>query len=111
MEKMTKKEMFTQIMNHLTDENEIAFLEHEIELLSKKRKGNEQLHALNADLAEFVLGYLKENNLSQVRASELVNSRTEIGSTSKATSILNILCNDGKMERVVDKRITYYKIL
>lgn len=108
---MTKKEMFAQIMNHLTDENEIAFLKHEIELLNKKRKGNDKLHALNADLAEFVLDYMKERNLTQIRASELVNTKPEIGSTSKATSILSILCNDGRMEKVVDKRVTYYKIL
>lgn len=36
MTKMTKREMFAQILSHLTDETEIAFVEHEIELLVKK---------------------------------------------------------------------------
>ena len=36
MTKMTKREMFAQILSHLTDEAEIAFVEHEIELLAKK---------------------------------------------------------------------------
>ena len=34
--KMTKVEMFAQIKAHLTDEAEIQFIDHEIELLSKK---------------------------------------------------------------------------
>ena len=39
MKKMTKKEMFAQILTHLTDENEIAFINHEIELLNNKASG------------------------------------------------------------------------
>ena len=34
--KMTKREMFAQILSHTTDEAEKAFLEHEMELLAKK---------------------------------------------------------------------------
>lgn len=36
MKKMTKREMFNQILTHLTDADEIAFIEHQIELLDKK---------------------------------------------------------------------------
>lgn len=36
MEKMTKAQMFAQIRTHLTDEAEIAFIDHELELLAKK---------------------------------------------------------------------------
>ena len=38
MKKITKKEMFAQIMSHLTDESEINFIKHEIELLENNRK-------------------------------------------------------------------------
>ena len=34
--KMTKAQMFAQILSHTTDESEKAFLEHEMELLAKK---------------------------------------------------------------------------
>ena len=34
--KMTKAQMFAQILAHTTDEGEKAFLEHEMELLAKK---------------------------------------------------------------------------
>lgn len=34
--KMTKAQMFAQILSHTTDEGEKAFLEHEMELLAKK---------------------------------------------------------------------------
>ena len=36
MEKMTKVEMFSQILTHLTDADEIAFIQHEIDLTLKK---------------------------------------------------------------------------
>lgn len=36
MEKMTKIEMFSQILTHLTDADEIAFIQHEIDLTLKK---------------------------------------------------------------------------
>lgn len=38
MTKMTKREMFEQIRTHLTDEAEIAFIDHELELLAKKNE-------------------------------------------------------------------------
>ena len=36
MTKITKREMFEQIKAHLTNEAEIAFIDHELELLAKK---------------------------------------------------------------------------
>ena len=39
MKKMTKKEMFAQIKTRLTNAEEIAFIEHEIELLENKASG------------------------------------------------------------------------
>ncbi len=38
MTKMTKREMFEQIRTHLTDEAEIAFIDHELELLARKNE-------------------------------------------------------------------------
>ncbi len=38
MTKITKREMFEQIRTHLTDEAEIAFIDHELELLAKKNE-------------------------------------------------------------------------
>ena len=38
MEKMTKAQMFAQIRTHLTDEAEIAFIDHEMELLKRKNE-------------------------------------------------------------------------
>lgn len=38
MEKMTKAQMFAQIRTHLTDEAEIAFIDHELELLKRKNE-------------------------------------------------------------------------
>lgn len=62
MEKMTKKQMFEQIMSHVTDEKEKAFLAHEIELLDKKNahrssKPTEKQEA-NMEIKDTIVDYL-----------------------------------------------------
>ena len=62
MEKMTKKQMFEQIMSHVTDEKEKAFLAHEIELLDKKNahrssKPTEKQEA-NMEIKDTIVEYL-----------------------------------------------------
>lgn len=62
MEKITKKQMFEQIMSHVTDENEKAFLAHEIELLDKKNahrssKPTEKQEA-NMEIKDTIVEYL-----------------------------------------------------
>ena len=39
MKKLTKREMFAKILTHLTDEEEINFINHQIELLDNKANG------------------------------------------------------------------------
>ena len=62
MEKMTKKQMFEQILSHLNDEAEQKFILHEIELLDKKNahrssKPTEKQEA-NMEIKDTIVDYL-----------------------------------------------------
>lgn len=105
--KITKREMFTQIKAHLTDENEIAFIEHEIELLNKKKSTVSKKAVENEDFAEKLLNCMETNRV--YRTSEFINAVDGITSTSKATVILKLLVEQGKVERFTDKGVTYFK--
>ena len=68
---MTKKEMYVEIKNLLADNEEIvAFCDHEIELLSKKRSGNSKAKAEAEARAEKVYNALAEME-NPVTISEL----------------------------------------
>lgn len=113
--KTTKKEMWTAILADLEKTNvadkarKIETIEHEIELLSKKRtstSGKTATAELNEKLAEKLFNQMKDNQY--YRASETMQMIEEINSTSKATAVLNVLCNLGKAERIKEKGNTYF---
>lgn len=110
--KVTKKEMFAQIIVDLQNkevenkEEKIAFLEKQIELVSKKRTNNKKTEE-NEIIAEQVVSTMKGLT---IRASQLINVIDGIDNTSKATSILSVLCHSGRAERFDEKNVSFYKI-
>ena len=63
--KMTKAQMFAQILSHTTDEAERKFIEHEMELLAKKNapKGEKKLtptQEANEGIKSAIHDYLRE---------------------------------------------------
>lgn len=108
--KFTKKEMFTQIIADLQTkdivdkEEKISFLEKQIELLSRKRTSTKAEE--NSILGEQVIASYSGQ---VVRASDIMTVR-DIGSTSKATSVLKLLVDTGKAEVNKEKGISYYTI-
>lgn len=109
--KMTKKEMFTAILNKyaLTAE-EKAFVEHELELLAKKNsaeRGMTKTQKENADLQQKILETLEPNVLYTVSD---VCKLMGIESNQKVTHLLTPLVEDGKLVRTVEKRRAYYSL-
>ena len=74
--KMTKKEMFSAMLTKYSfNEEEKAFIEHELELLAKKNsaeKGQTKTQKENADLQQKILETLEPNMLYTV--SDTCNS-------------------------------------
>lgn len=109
--KMTKKEMFSAMLEKYDfNKAEVAFIEHELELLAKKNSAeHKQTKAQkeNAELAVKVVETLEPNMLYTVSD---VCKLMGVESNQKMTHILTALVEDGKVVRTVEKRRAYYSL-
>lgn len=109
--KMTKKEMFTQIMGVLTDEVQIDFLKHEIELLDKKSASKKptKTQEMNEGLKTTILTVLSDEGMT---ASEVLASSTEFTglSNQKITALLGQLVKEGKVIKNTDKKKSVFTL-
>lgn len=108
MKKMTKKEMFTRILTQLTNAEDIAFVEHEIELLEKRKtsksprvtarqKANEVIKAAIVDA-------MKEDTLYSI--SDLFEHCAAIEgfSSQKVSALLKQLVEAGLVDKTYENR-------
>ena len=117
--KMTKKEMFAQIMaNYALTDEEKAFIQHEIELLEKKNARKDGSKAMTAtQKANEVLKARIVEILSKAEkpmsVSEIAKSDSELAELSgqKVSAIITLLKNDGIVKRVEIKRKAYFKLI
>ena len=111
--KMTKREMFEQIKSHLTDPAEVAFVEHELELLAKKNSGEKKPTAqqvANESLKQTIIEVLTDNG-GLMTVTDVQKSCEELSvlSNQRVSALLRQLKDDGKVERVEDKRKAFFK--
>ena len=111
--KMTKRELFEQIKSHLTDPAEVAFVEHELELLAKKNSGEKKPTAqqvANESLKQTIIEVLTDNG-GLMTVTDVQKSCEELSvlSNQRVSALLRQLKDDGKVERVEDKRKAYFK--
>lgn len=115
MTKMTKKEMFAEviaIVSESTAENKeqlVTALEHEVELLSRKRSTSRGMTATqkeNVVIKERILDFLK--SVEHATATEVAAGAGI--SQNKATALLTQLKNEEKVERIVDKKVAHFSI-
>lgn len=109
--KMTKKEMFVAMLSKYSfNEEERAFINHELELLAKKNsaeRGQTKVQKENAGLAEKLLAVMEPNMLYTV--SDLCKLMG-IESNQKMTHLVFPLADEGKLVRTVEKRRAYYSL-
>ena len=119
--KMTKKEMFVQILNnHNLKADEIDFINHEIELLEKRNSNGgdkkptaKQLE--NADLKTVILDFLADNPDDKFTITDMwkkipvLANNTEM-SNQRISAIVNQLKKENLVVRVEDKRKAYFSI-
>lgn len=88
MKKMTKKDYFEQIKaKYNLTEDEVAFIDHEIELLSKKNSGEKKPTAkqtANEGLKSAILSAMEPNRLYTI--SELMKEVPELASDPAMTN-------------------------
>ncbi len=114
--KMTKREMFAQLMaNYNLTEEERAFIEHEIELLEKKKSGERKptkTQIENMGLKEVILEVLA-NAENPLTISELIKADERLAeySTQKMAPLMTALVKEFKVVRIEEKRKAYFKIV
>ena len=112
--KMTKREMFEQIKaNYELTPAEVAFIDHELELLAKKNTSEKKPTAVqvaNEGLKEVILDVLTENG-GLMTITDIQKSCEELAelSNQKISALVRQLKDDGKVEKVEDKRKSYFK--
>ena len=122
MKKMTKREKFEMLSKiPAVAENEMLmeFIEHELELLAKKNvsaTGEKKLTATqiaNEGLKSEIFDHMATNPNRLFAISELIKevpSCAEL-STSKVSAMLTQLIKAEKVERISDKRKSYFKVI
>ena len=110
--KITKKEMFAQIREVVADNADmVAFIDHEIELLSKKSGSRKPTanQVANEGLKEVILANLTSEGMT---ASEVLASATDFEgmSNQKISALLKQLVNEGKVVKTSDKKKSIFKL-
>ena len=114
--KVTKRERFAQLLaiNEVAQNQDLVdFINHEVELLTRKNSSEKKPTAAqleNEKTAEVVLATLVENG-NGMTVTEIIKSNKDLGefTNQKITAILRNLVSADKVERIEDKRKTYFK--
>ena len=111
MKKITKKEMFAQIMSHLTDESEINFIKHEIELLENKasqtRKPTQNQIENTVFKSEIIEFLNKGGKFSITDLQNAIDSLKEL-SNQRVSAILKQLVDSGEVVKTFEKRKAFF---
>lgn len=109
---MTKREMYEVIKVAMVENEEVvAFCEHEIELISKKKSVQTKTQKENVAITEVIYKALAEVG-RPVTVSELIAENPEVAqySVSKVSALLKPLKDNGRVVRTVDKKKAYYTV-
>lgn len=114
--KVTKREMLGRIKavaEVAANEEMVAFIDHEIELLDKKsaNKKPSKTEEANAVLREEIVEVLGNSDAPMTASDVLKGSEMFEGmSNQKISALLRQLVNDGKVVKATDKRKTVFSL-
>ena len=121
--KMTKREMFEQIKaNHVLSAEEVAFIDHELELLAKKNSADKKPTAVqvaNEGIKQAILDGMEDDVLYTI--TDLIKSIPELNekTNQKVSSIVKQMyadedkgqnVNDFPLIRVEEKRKAFFSL-
>lgn len=116
--KPTKRDYFNALLNIedvKSNPNLVEFIEHELELLAKKNSSEKKPTAVqvaNEGIKGVILETLADAG-KMLTISEMQKANEELGelSNQRISALVRQLLNDGKVERVEDKRKAYFKLV
>ena len=114
--KMTKRDYYNALLNIAevkANGEMVKFIEHELELLAKKNSSEKKPTAVqvaNEGIKSVIIETLAENG-KMMTISEMQKVNAELGemSNQRISALVRQLINDGKVERIEDKRKAYFK--
>lgn len=116
MKKLTKIDMFTLILKELSDPTQIAFIEHEIELLENKKmvsrkptqKTQKDNEILKLDIVKFLQTSGKSFTITELQKNV---SSIENFSNQRVSALLTQLVNSGTVSKTYEKRKAYFSAI
>ena len=112
MTKMTKREMFEQIRTHLTDEAEIAFIDHELELLAKKNERKSikptAKQVANAQLIEEIYEKMETGKSYRISEIQALSDELAEASSQKVSALVKRMKDNLLVIREVVKGTAYF---
>ena len=116
--RVTKKENFEAIKAILMERGEdalVAVMEHEIELVSKKRNTQTKAQKANVELVEAVYDILAANG-EGMTATEVYNRASEAGiegitSNQKASALLKMLVDANRIVKETNGKKSTFKVV
>ncbi len=113
--KLTKKEKFAMIKEYIQDnEMLMEFIDNEINLLNKKASSSakSKTQVENENIKVDIVNLLKSTNL-QYTITDFQNAFEEMKdySNQKLSALFTQLYKENKVERIVDKKKTYFKAI
>ena len=112
--KMTKREMFEQIKaNYSLTNEEVAFIDHELELLAKKNSAEKKPTAVqvaNEGIKSAIVEGMEPNRLYTI--TELIKEIPECAdmTNQRVSALVRQLKDELKVERVEEKRKAYFRL-
>lgn len=118
VKKLTKKDRFNQLLEIpavQADAEMVAFIEHEIELLSNKNKADNKKPTAkqleNEALKVELLNYMEANTLYTISDfQKQVEACADLSNQKIAAVLRQMKDNDKTVEKVEDKRKVYWKL-
>ena len=116
--KVTKKEMFGRLIEIVEGANVqdvetiVEFLNHEIELVSKKRNGQTKVQKANEGLIEVIYNAIAEAEkpVTVTEIYEMVKS-DEITSPQKVSALVKKLVDAERVVRTEEKKKAYFSVV
>ena len=115
--KLTKRDHFNTLLTiPAVSDNPVLvdFINHELELLSKKNSTDKKPTATqqaNGVLKEAIIDLLVDGNPYTV--SQIIKEVPECAglSNQKVSALMVQLVNEGQVEKVIEKRVSYFKLV
>lgn len=115
--KMTKAQMFAQILSHITDEAERKFIEHEMELLAKKNAPKDGDKALtpaqkaNEGIKSAIYDFLAEKG-EPMTITQMIKEVPECNglTNQKVSALVRQMVDAFTIKRNVEKGVAWFSI-